>query len=75
MTVDVNLFEMNLAFAEPMFMLINTIGFDEKEKEKMKKDMEVDAFESTEKPIYPKAGEDLLDFLLKQRDADINVAI
>ena len=27
------------------------------------------------KLIYPKAMEDLLDFLLKQRDADANVAI
>ena len=66
---------MNSAFAEPMFMSINTMGFDEKAEEKMKEDMELDAFERMKKPIYPKVGEDLLDFLLKQRDTDANVAI
>ena len=75
MTVDINPFEMNSAFVEPIFMSINAVGFDENAEEKMKGDMELDAFENTEKPIYPKAREDLLDFLLKQRDADANVAI
>ena len=45
------------------------------QKKKMKGDIKLDAFENTKKPIYPKAGEDLLDFLLMQRDADTNVAI
>ena len=75
MTVDVNPFEMNFAFVESIFMSINAVGFDENAEEKMKEDMELDAFKNTEKPIYPKPKEDLLDFLLKQRDADANVAI
>ena len=37
--------------------------------------MVLDAFENTEEPIYPKVGEDLLDFLSKQRDANANVTI
>ena len=37
--------------------------------------MELDAFENAEKPIYPNVGEDLLDFLLKQSDANANVTI
>ena len=41
MTVNVNLFEMNSAFVEPVFMSINAMGFDEKAKEKMKGDMEL----------------------------------
>ena len=34
MTVDVNLFEMNSAFVEPKFMLVNVVGFDEDTEEK-----------------------------------------
>ena len=41
----------------------------------MKEDMDLDLFKNFEKPIYPKAGEDLLDFLLKQRGATANVTI
>ena len=37
--------------------------------------MELDAFENAEKLIYPKVGEDLLDFLLKQSNANANVTI
>ena len=37
--------------------------------------MELDLFENMEKPIYPKAREDLLDFMLKQRDVNANVTI
>ena len=37
--------------------------------------MELDLFENMEKPIYPKATEDLLDFMLKQRDVNANVTI
>ena len=75
MTGNVNSFQMNSAFVELIFISINAISFDEDIEEKMKRDMELDAFENTEKPIYPMAGEDLFDFLLKQRDADANVAI
>ena len=75
MTVDINPLEMNSAFVEPIFMSINAVGFDENAKEKMKEDMELDAFENMEKLKYPKVREDLLDFLLKQRDANANVAI
>ena len=75
MTVDVNLFKMNSAFVEPIFISINAIGFDENTEEKIKEEMKLDAFENMEKPIYPKAREDLVDFFLKQRDADANVAI
>ena len=65
MTVDINLFEMNSAFVEPVHLSINAIGLEEDAEDKMKEAMELDAFENAEKPIYPKAGEDLLDFLLK----------
>ena len=41
----------------------------------MKDDMVLDTFENMEKPIYPKAGEDFLYFLLKQKDASANVTI
>lgn len=75
MTVDVSPFEMNSAFVKLVFMSINNVGFEEDAEEKMKEDMALDAFESTEKPIYPKAREDSLDFLLKQRDANSNVTI
>ena len=75
MTINVNLFEMNFAFVELVFMSINVVSFDEDTEEKMKEDMKLDAFENTEKPIYPKAREDLLNFLLKQRDANANVTI
>ena len=75
MTFDVNPFEMNSPFVEPVFMLINAVGFEEDVEEKMKEDMVLDVFENIEKPIYPKVGEDLLDFLLKQRNANANVTI
>ena len=77
MTIDVNPFEMNYAFMEPIIMLINDVGLDENEEgeKKMKEDMELDLFENIEKLIYPKVREDLLDFLLKQRDANANVTI
>ena len=66
MTVDVNPFEMNSSFVELVFMSINTMGFDENmEEEKVKEDMELDLFESVDKLIYLKAGEDSLDLLLK----------
>ncbi|MED6225064.1 hypothetical protein PIB30_090219 [Stylosanthes scabra] len=35
---------------------------------------DLDMFEA-ERPIYPKAGEDLLDFLLRQREGEGNVAV
>ena len=73
MTVDVNPFEMNSAYVEPVHLSINVAGIEAEEE--AKEAMELDAFENMEKPIYPKAGEDLLDFLLKQRDAGANVAI
>ena len=75
MTVDVNPFEMNSAFVKPVHMSINVVGFEEDAEEKMKEDMVLDAFDNTEKPIYPQARVDLLDFLLKQRDANANVTI
>ena len=76
MTVNVNPFKMNSTFVEPVFMSINAIGLEENmEKEKVKEDMELDLFENVEKPIHPKSGVDLLDFLLKQRDADANVTM
>ena len=37
--------------------------------------MSLDLFENTERPIYPKLKEDLLDFLHKQRDGNANVAM
>ena len=75
MTVDINPFEMNSAFVEPVHLSINAVGLKEDTKDKIKEAMELDTFENTEKPIYPKVGEDLLDLLLKQRDADANVTI
>ena len=75
MIVDVNLFEMNSAFVKPIFMSVNVVGFDEDAEEKIKRDIELGAFENMKKPIHPKVGEDLLDFLLKQSDANANVAI
>ena len=76
MTVDVNPFEMNSSFVELVFMSINTMGFDENmEEEKVKEDMELDLFESVDKLIYLKAGEDSLDLLLKQKDVNANVTI
>ena len=75
MTVNVNPFQMNSAFVELVFMSINAVCFDQNTKEKMKEEMELNAFENMEKPIYPKVGEDLLDFLLKHRDDNANVAI
>ena len=76
MTVNVNPFEMNSTFVEFVFMSINAIGLEENmEEEKVKEDMELDLFENVEKPIYPKASEDLLDFLLKQRYANANVTM
>ena len=65
MIVNVNPFEMNFTLVEPVFMSFNAVGFNEDLEEKMKGDMELDAFENTEMPIYPKAKEDLFDFLLK----------
>ena len=75
MTVDVNPFEIDSTFVKLVFMSINAMGFDEDVEEKMKEDMKPNAFENTEKPIYPKAREDLLNFLLKQRDTNANVTI
>ena len=66
MTVDVNPFKMNSTFVQPIFVSINVVGFEEDAEEKMKEDMVLNTFENTEKPIYPKAGVDLLNFLLKQ---------
>ena len=37
-------------------------------------DMDLEQFEVVEKPIFPKVGEDLLDFLLKQKESGENVA-
>ena len=51
MTVDVNPFEMNFTFVEPIFMSINAVDFEEGAEEKVKEDMVLDEFESTEKPI------------------------
>ena len=56
-------------------MSINAVGFEEDAKEKMKEEMMLDTFENAERPIYPKAGEDLLVFLLKQRNVNANMAI
>ena len=75
MTVDINPFEMNSAFVEPVHLSINAVGLEEDTEDKMKEAMELDAFENVEKLIYPKVREDLLDSLLKQRDADANVTI
>ena len=75
MTIDISSFEMYSAFVELVHLLINAVGLKEEMEDKIKEAMELDAFENTEKLIYPKGGEDLLDFLLKQRDADANVTI
>ena len=48
MTIDVNPFEMNSTFVEPIFMLINVVGFNENIEEKVKEDMELDVFENVE---------------------------
>lgn len=48
MTIDVNIFEMNSTFVEPIFMLINVVGFNENIEEKVKEDMELDVFENVE---------------------------
>ena len=56
MTVDVNPFEMNSAFVEPIFMSVNAVSFDENVEEKVKEDMELDLFENEGKSIYPKLG-------------------
>ena len=75
MTVDINPFELNFAFVEVVFMSINVVALDENVEEKVKEDMELDVFKNVEKSIYPKVGEDLLDFLLRQGDANATVTI
>lgn len=37
--------------------------------------MDLDMIENVKKPIFPKPREDLLDFLLKQRDSGGSIAI
>ena len=58
-------------------MLIDMVSIDRNkvDEQKFADDMEVDLLKNREKPIYLKAGEDPLDFLLKQRDAKANVTI
>ena len=51
------------------------MGFDENVEDKVKEDMELDVIEIVENSIYPKLGEDLLIFLLRQGDANATVTI
>ena len=66
---------MNSAFVKLILMSINAIDLSENEKEKRQKKTWNLISLKIEKPIYPKASEDLLNFLLKQRDANANVTI
>lgn len=66
MSVDKDPFPMNSAYVKPDLMPINVVGFTEVDDKKIQDQMDLDMFENIEKPIFPKSGEDLLDFLLKQ---------
>ena len=77
MKVDVDPYELSSNYAEPVSLLVNMVGVKKEqmgENDKVIIDLDLDMFEAVEKPIFPKAGEDLLDFLLKQEFGE-NVAL
>ena len=68
MKVDVDPFKLSSNYAEPVSLSVNMVGVKKEqmgENDKIIIDMDLDMFEAIEKPIFPKAGEDLLDLLLK----------
>ena len=78
MKVDIDPFELSLNYVQPVSLSVNMVRVEKEqmgENDKMMIDMDLDMFEDIEKPIFPKAGEDLLDFLLKQKESGENVAL
>ena len=77
MKVDIESFEVDFNYVEPVSLPINMVGVNEQEvnERKPQDNTSLDLFKSTEKPIYPKPGENLSDFVLKQRDKSVNIAM
>ena len=77
MKVDTKPFDVNSNYVEPVTLPIGMVGLDSHDidERQLQDDMSLDLVESTERSIYPKPREDLLDFLLKQGDGNANVAM
>ena len=77
MKVDTESFDANSNYVELVTLPIGMDGFhnQEADERKLQDDLSLNLFENTEKPIYPKLREDLLDFLFNQRDGNANVTL
>ena len=77
MKVDTDPFDINFNYVETVTLLIGMVGLHSQEvdERKIQDDISLDLFENTKRPICPKLGEDLLDFFLKQRHGNANVAM
>ena len=77
MKFDIEPIDVDSNYIELVSLPINMVGVNEQEVDtrKLQDNTSLDFSESTKKPIYPKLGEELLDFLFKQKHENANVVM
>ena len=79
MKVDANPFEVSSSFAEPALISTNVaeirINPSSESRQRWADEVKIDHFEAVEKPIFPIAGESLIEFLSRQCNAKGDVSL